>query len=40
MFDLDEKLQCDRFCSDLVRYMDGKGEMSTSNLVLRFELDA
>lgn len=30
MFDLDEKLQCDRFGSHLVKYMEGKGEMSTS----------
>lgn len=27
MFDLDEKLQCNRFNSDLIKLMEGKGEM-------------
>lgn len=26
MFDLDEKLQCVRFNSDLIKHMEGKGE--------------
>lgn len=31
MFDLDEKLQCERFGTNLVKHMEGKGEMNPLN---------
>uniref|UniRef100_A0A667XU85 [histone H3]-dimethyl-L-lysine(36) demethylase n=1 Tax=Myripristis murdjan TaxID=586833 RepID=A0A667XU85_9TELE len=37
-FDLDEKLRCDRFNSDLVKHMEGKGELTKKDIVFNIIL--
>lgn len=36
MFDLDEKLECERFGSDLIKHMEGKGETSVLKFIFNF----
>lgn len=36
MFDLDEKLECERFGSELIKHMEGKGETSVLKFIFYF----